>query len=285
MADREQFLRWLQGWDPQPATSEDPIDPRSAQALASVLDAPFPEDGRLPPLWHWVYFLDWAPTAALGEDGHPATGVFLPPLPDRTRMFGGGRVELHGPLRVGEPARRRSAVVHQEVKQGATGTLLFVTVRHEIEQHGRLAITDEQDVMYRSGAPSVPRPAPRSGPPTVERTWDEPFRAGPLLLFRFSALTANAHRIHYDHPYATGVEGYGNLVVHGPLLAVALAGLVSRRAPGRRIASMRYRFIRPALSGEALHLVGHPDPAGTQAALAVLADDGQPRATGAVSFA
>jgi hydroxyacyl-ACP dehydratase HTD2-like protein with hotdog domain len=278
----------LAGWDPPPTTTEDPLDPAPSRALAAVLDQP-PPTGVLPPLWHWMHFLSWPRTDALGPDGHPAGGEFLPPIPERTRMFVGGRLEIGAGLRLGTPARRRSALTDWTVKVGRTGTMLLVTVRHEIEQGGKVALVDEQDLMYRSGV-AASRPAPAAAPsstappapPSSDAPWQESFAAGPVLLFRFSALTANSHRIHYDQPYATGVEGYPGLVVHGPLLAVLLAGLAGRHAPDRTVAAMRYRFARPVFAGDAVLLTGRPEAAGAE--LAVLAGDGQPSAQAHVTF-
>jgi hydroxyacyl-ACP dehydratase HTD2-like protein with hotdog domain len=275
MAGQDDFEAWLKGWQPAPATTEDAMDPAPAVALAAVLDRP-PPATWLPPLWHWVHFLTWPRTDALGPDGHPTGGEFLPPIPERTRMFVGGRLEIVAGVRVGVAARRRSAITKWTVKSGRTGTMLLVTVRHEIEQGGKVAVIDEQDLMYRSGA-GARRPEPAAapaGPPLSDAAWQEAFPTGPALLFRFSALTANSHRIHYDEPYATGVEGYPGLVVHGPLLAVALAGLVDRHAPEATMTSMRYRFVRPVFAGDPVLLTGRPTPGGAE--LAVLGADGAP---------
>jgi hydroxyacyl-ACP dehydratase HTD2-like protein with hotdog domain len=247
MADRaaDELGRRLDGWDPPPATSEDPMAPAPAAALAAALDRP-PPATWLPPLWHWLHFLHWPPTEALGPDGHPAGGDFLPPLPERTRMFVGGR--------------------------------------HEIEQGGKVAVVDEQDLMYRSG-PVASRPASVAAPavtPVSDAVWQRPFTAGAVLLFRFSALTANTHRIHYDRPYATDVEGYPGLVVHGPLLAVALAGLAADHAPDATVASMRYRFVLPVFAGDPTLLTGRPGPAGAE--LAVVGANGSPCAQADVTY-
>jgi hydroxyacyl-ACP dehydratase HTD2-like protein with hotdog domain len=277
--------RWLDGWDPAPTTAEDPMDAAPAAALAAAVDRP-PPATSLPPLWHWLHFLHWPPTGALGPDGHPAAGELVPPIPERTRMFVGGRLEILTGLRLGMPARRRSAVSHWTVKTGRSGTMLLVTVRNEVEQGGKVAVVDEQDLMYRSG-PSARRPEPVAAPagtelPTSDATWQRPFTAGPVLLFRFSALTANSHRIHYDRPYAADVEGYPGLVVHGPLLAVVLAGLVADHAPDAVVTSMRYRFGRPVFAGDPILLTGRPGPGGAE--LAVVAADGSPSAQADVTY-
>jgi hydroxyacyl-ACP dehydratase HTD2-like protein with hotdog domain len=275
------------GWDPPPVLVEDVIGTRPAEAMAALLDrAPPPSSELLPPLWHWSYFLDWPPAAELGPDGHPLRGSFLPPVPGRTRMFVGGHLRVHAGLRFDVAASRSSAVVASSVKTGRSGDMLFVTLRHRVEQEGRLALVDEQQLMYRSGRPAR-RPDPPGDPapaaPDRDAPWQEELAADPVTLFRFSALTANSHRIHYDRPYATGVEGYPELVVHGPLLAVLMAGLARRYAPDRRVAAMRYSFERPVFAGEPVVLTGRPDAAG--ATLAVVAADGRPRAHADITFA
>ena len=293
MAGPDELEAWLDGWDPAPEVVDDPLDPAPNAALAAVLDEAPPTSPWLPPLRHWVHFVGWPRTDALDADGHPSSGALVPPLPGRTRMFVGGHLEVGTGLRTGLPARRHSTVTARQVKAGRSGAMVFVTVRHEIHQAGATALVDEQQLMYRAGA--APRPAdagatgapvagtPAADPPTSDAPWQEPFSAGPALLFRFSALTANSHRIHYDHPYATTVEGYRNLVVHGPLLAVVLARLALRSRPDAVVASMDYRFSRPVLAGDPVLLTGRPE--GDGLALAVVAADGQPSASARVTWA
>lgn len=249
-------------WEPAEAEHFDSLDPAPSRALAAALDLPAPA-ALLPPLWHWVHFLEWAPTSALGPDGHPLVGEFLPPIPNRTRMFVGGRYEVAAPLQIGVPARRRSRVTDSTTKIGRSGLMLFVTVRHEIEQNGRVALVDEQDIMYRSGTSAgapVRAPHARTG---EHHDLLRPLKPSETLLFRFSALTANSHRIHYDHPYVTTVEHYPGLVVHGPLLAVLLADAAARSAPvHHELATFAYRFERPCFVGDELLIAADThDPA------------------------
>lgn len=249
------------GWDPAPVRTVDAMSPTSATQLAALLgtgEAP-DLDWDLPAFWHWVYFPEFAAQADLGPDGHPVHGHFLPPLPQRTRMFAGGRLTLTSPLRLGEPARRRSSLAGVRPTQGRSGEL-FVTVRHEIGTGKDVCVIDEQDLVYRSGAVAraaepepADRPAPAAGPGGV---WQRPLVTDPSVLFRFSALTANAHRIHYDQPYTTGTEGYPGLVVHGPLLVLAMAELA--RAPGRWVTSMAYRLTHPVFVADPVLVVGAP---------------------------
>ncbi|GAA3934761.1 MaoC family dehydratase N-terminal domain-containing protein [Actinomadura viridis] len=277
---------YVRGWRPEELTATATIGPAPAAALAGLLDragdAPAAGD-PLPPLWQWLYFLDWPAQSELGPDGHPRDGHFLPPVPDRTRMFAGGRLRVAEPLRVGADAVRTSAVTGVKVKEGRTGELLFVTVRHEFRQDGELRVTEEQDLVYRSGGGGAARHEPRRDEPSSAAPWLLPLEADPVLLFRFSALTANAHRIHYDLPYARDEEGYPDLVVHGPLLAVLMAELPRRHAPERRLARLGYRFRRPVFAAEPVLVTGVPG--GAAARLSVAGAAGTVRAEAEAEFA
>ncbi|MFI0354917.1 MaoC family dehydratase N-terminal domain-containing protein [Actinomadura sp. 9N407] len=276
----------VRDWRPGELTASEVIAEAPAARLAGVLgragDAPAAGE-PLPPLWHWLYFLDWPAQPELGADGHPADGHFLPPIPSRTRMFAGGRLRVDAPLDVGASAVRTSGLADVKVKQGRSGELLFVTVRNEYRQHGELRVTEEQDLVYRSGGGGPARHELVSDAATSDAPWQSPLRADPVLLFRFSALTANAHRIHYDRPYATEVEHYPELVVHGPLLAVLMAELPRTHAPERRLTSLTYRFRRPVFAGEPVLVTGEPE-AGT-ARLAVADAAGTVRAEAQAEFA
>ena len=243
----------ISGWTPGPVTAVDPIDPRPAAALAATLGFDAPPPGILPPLWHWLYFLDWPPAKELGEDGHPASGHFLPPLKQRTRMFAGGRLEQHSPLATGVETLRTTTLVRTDIKQGRTGELLFLVLRHELRQEGVLCVVDEQDIVYRSGP--VSRTAPTGhGEQTVAEpvTPDAVLRPTATMLFRFSALTANAHRIHYDADYARDVEGYQNLVIHGPLQILLMLQAGDATRAREQLSGARYRLSSPALLGDQL---------------------------------
>ena len=209
-----------------------------------------PAGQELPLLWHWVYLLDRPPQAILGVDGHPARDAIpTPPGPGLRRMFAGGRVSRHGPLRIGAEATRRTWQASSVRKQGRSGPLHFVTVRTEISQGGQVVITEEQDLVYREHAPApAPAPAPQSQPPPVgPRDW--PVEVNPVLLFRFSALTYNAHRIHYDRDYARA-EGYPGLLVHGPLQALLMAELARPELPAR--CDYAYRLVAPLFDEQGL---------------------------------
>ncbi|MER5429561.1 hypothetical protein [Streptomyces sp. NPDC002588] len=279
---------YVESWSPGPLTDEDPLHPGPAAALSAALDLPGTAAGAgdpVPPLWHWLHFLAWPPRHALGADGHPRDGHFLPPLPHRQRMWAGGRCEIREPLRLGEPAHRVSSLASVTAKQGRTGELLFVTERREFRQDGRLRLVEEQDIVYRSGraAGSHPRALDESAAPRTEAPWRLELRPDPPLLFRFSALTANAHRIHYDAPYCRDEEGYPGLVVHGPLLALLMLELPRRGAPRRQVRSLSYRLRRPLFAGERLAACG--TPAADGAALHIASHREERHATAEVAFA
>ena len=232
------------------------ITPGPAQALAGLLGVPLAH-GELPLLWHWVYLLDRPPQAILGADGHPARDAIpTPPGPGLRRMFAGGRVSQHAPLRTGAEATRRTWQASSTLKQGRSGPLHFVTVRSEISQGGQVVITEEQDLVYREAAPApasavTPAPAadPQPQPPAGTRDW--PVEVNPVLLFRFSALTYNAHRIHYDRDYARA-EGYPGLLVHGPLQALLMAEQARREAELPARCDYSYRLVAPLFDGQGL---------------------------------
>jgi 3-methylfumaryl-CoA hydratase len=238
------------------------ITPGPAEALAGLLGVPR-ADAALPLLWHWVYLLDRPPQAILGADGHPARDAIpTPPGPGVRRMFAGGRVRRHGPLRIGAEATRRTWQAGSTLKQGRSGPLHFVTVRSEISQDGEVVITEEQDLVYREPAPAPdggPVPAPQPQPPADSRAW--PVEVNPVLLFRFSALTYNAHRIHYDRDYARA-EGYPGLVVHGPLQALLMAELARPELPTR--CDYSYRLVAPLFDGQGLIVSASTEEDGIQ---------------------
>ncbi len=223
------------------------LQPGPADALGALLGVPVPDldrGARLPLLWHWLYLLDRPAQADLGPDGHPVRGVLpVPPAPGLRRMWAGGRVRTRGPLRSGFPATKRTSVLSVTEKQGRSGHLTFVTVGHQITQDGQLAVDEEQDIVYRD-AIVVPAPAPAAEAAFAEGPDSEPpevplgdgereIDISPTLLFRFSALTYNAHRIHYDRDFARDVEGYPGLLTHGPLQALAMAEAARAAWPRR----------------------------------------------------
>ncbi|MFI1506235.1 hypothetical protein [Streptomyces sp. NPDC020597] len=279
---------YVESWTPGPVEEEDPLDAGPAAALSAVLNlpGPGPRAGEpLPPLWQWLYFLNWPAGRELGADGHPANGHFLPPLPHRQRMWAGGRCEITEPLRLGVPAERHNSLASVTAKRGRTGEMLFVTERREFRQHGRTCLVEEQDIVYRSGRSTGQHSSSvdELTAPHGDEPWQLPLHPDPALLFRFSALTANAHRIHYDAPYCRGEEGYPGLVVHGPLLALLMLELARRHAPDRQVRSLSYRLRRPVFAGE--HLLVCGTPRGDRAELRVATHREERHAGAEVTFA
>ncbi|MBB4689289.1 FAS1-like dehydratase domain-containing protein [Amycolatopsis jiangsuensis] len=230
------------------------LQPEPAVALARLLGVPPPNldtDG-LPLLWHWVYLLDRPLQADLGPDGHPVRGVVpAPPAPGRRRMAAGGRVTRTGPLVVGRAATRRTEIVSTTDKTGRSGPLTFVVVRHTLSQDDGVKVIEEQDIVYRDAAPAAtPAGSATAATPVPLEADERAFPVDPTVLFRFSALTYNAHRIHYDRDYAHDVEGYPGLVVHGPLQALVMAEAV--RATGATATAIDYRVVAPLLHHQGL---------------------------------
>ncbi len=236
---------------------EDLITAWPVHALQATLDLSDPEPrpgDPLPPLWHWLFFLPAVAHSELGTEGHARLGGFLPPIELPRRMFAGGRFTFHQPLRIGEQAKRVGTVTRIEEKQGRSGRLVFVVVRYEISGEGGLAIVEEQDLVYREAPEGDQAPSPGTEP-IPAAPWSRTVDPDPVMLFRFSALTFNGHRIHYDYPYVTGVEGYPGLIVHGPLTALLLADLARRDGPGR-LESFSFRALSPLFAGDAFTLQG-----------------------------
>jgi 3-methylfumaryl-CoA hydratase len=246
--------------------------------MSATLDYPpeRPAAGTpLPALWHWLYFLPLHRRSELQTDGHAKRGGFLPPVPLPRRMWAGGEYAFHAPLRVGETLTRLSTIEDVTVKQGRSGALAFVRVRHEIRRHGEAqpALTEHHDIVYRETpkpdeAPAPPVPAPAGG------AWAHEHVADDVLLFRYSALTFNGHRIHYDRRYVTGVEGYPGLVVHGPLIATLLVEALRREVPGADVAGFRFRAIRPTFDARPFFVCGAPRPDGRSVRLWARDDGG-----------
>ncbi|QIT26263.1 transposase [Pseudomonas chlororaphis subsp. aurantiaca] len=240
-------------WIGRSQQARDLLSDNLLKRIAATFGEPVPAHGEaLPPLWQWCFFQEPLAESALGGDGHPARGGFLPPAANRNRMWAGGRLEFFEPLRAGFAADCVSTISHVEEKTGRTGALLFVTVRHEYSQDGRLAIREEQDIVYREPTP----PKQASGEPLIQGDWREPVNPSPTLLFRYSAVTFNGHRIHYDFPYVTETEGYPGLVVHGPLIATLSLRAFCRAHPGARLRRFAYRGLRPLIAPQPFEVGG-----------------------------
>lgn len=240
-------------WLGRTETCTDQISHNLAVRIAATLGEPTPAPGgALPLLWHWAYFQQPVQPDGIGQDGHPARGGFLPPAEGRNRMWAGSRLEFHAPLRVGVDAHRVSTITRIEEKHGRTGSLLFVTVRHEISQQGQLALRDDHDIVYREATP----PKLKDDAPVDAPQWREDVTPTPTLLFRYSAVTFNGHRIHYDVPYVTEVEGYAGLVVHGPLIATLALRSFVRAHPEAWVKTFAFRGVRPLTVPDAFYVGG-----------------------------
>jgi len=251
----------LTDWVGRSQTLHEVLGPTPARALAATLDRDdeFAAGAALPPLWHWLYFLPLARACGLGPDGHARRGGFLPPVALPRRMWAGGRFEFGAALRIGDTVRRVSTIEDVQEKTGRSGALVFVTVRHECTRAGDAApaLVEWHDIVYRE-APRAGAAAPAVLAARADARWQRTVVPDEVLLFRYSALTFNGHRIHYDRRYATAVEGYPGLVVHGPLVATLLLDLLRRELPRATLARFEFRARRPAFDGRALVLAGCP---------------------------
>ncbi|HEY6904336.1 MAG TPA: MaoC family dehydratase N-terminal domain-containing protein [Candidatus Acidoferrales bacterium] len=238
----------LQAWVGKTETRTDQITSMPVAALTATLDidAPTPRAGDpVPPLWHWMWFLPIHKQSELGPDGHAKTGDFLPPVPLPLRMWAGGRFEFKRPLRVGQTYTRTSRILDVRRKDGRSGPLIFVIVRHEIGDAEGIALSEEQDIVYRDNATASEAITAHVQAAPTDAAWERVIQPDDVLLFRYSALTFNAHRIHYDRRYATEVGGYPGLVVHGPLIATLLLDLVRRNLPDAKTERFAFRAVSP----------------------------------------
>ncbi|MEO6973966.1 MAG: MaoC family dehydratase N-terminal domain-containing protein [Rhodoferax sp.] len=252
----------LTAWMGRQETVLDTIGPTPVVALTATLDHPathVAQGAALPPLWHWLYFLPMHRQSEIGPDGHARRGGFLPPVPLPRRMWAGSQFEFRTPVRVGDRVKRTSTIEDVISKNGRTGKLVFVKVRHELHcnEGNAPALVEFHDIVYREAqGPSDVAPPPQvalQGAP-----WRREIVPDDVLLFRYSALTFNGHRIHYDRRYVTQVEGYPGLVVHGPLIATLLMDLLRRQLPEAEVASFRFKAIRPTFDINKFHVNGQP---------------------------
>lgn len=251
----------LRHWIGRQELRDDLLTATPVAALSATLDRddPPPLPGTaLPPLWHWLYFTPLTRHGELGEDGHAKRGGFLPPVPLPRRMWAGGRLDFLRPLRVDETVTRVSTIQDVTVKEGRSGALAFVCVRHEVSTAQGLALREEHDIVYRD-APQPGTPAPEPTPAPRDEQFSREIVPDPVLLFRYSALTFNGHRIHYDRSYVTGVEGYPGLIVHGPLIATLLVDLLRRNLPAATVKRFSFKAVRPTFDIHPFTVCGKVD--------------------------
>jgi 3-methylfumaryl-CoA hydratase len=253
-------LALLQQWTGRTERRRDVVTAAPLAALAATLDRDAAQaNAEVPPLWHWLFFTPQPRQSEIGADGHAERGGFLPPVPLPRRMWAGGRLEFLQPLHVGDAIVRESRIVKVDAKSGRSGELVFVTVRHEVSNARGIALTEEHDIVYRDmPAPGAPLPTPQPAP--SDATFSRDVVPDAVLLFRYSALTFNAHRIHYDRPYVTQVEGYPGLIVHGPLIATLLADLLRCAhlgdQPGAQLRRFAFTAMRPLFDTHPFVLCG-----------------------------
>jgi 3-methylfumaryl-CoA hydratase len=264
----------LNDWIGRHELAQDTVTPTPVAALSATLDldSARPQEGvMLPPLWHWLYFLPLYKQSEIGADGHAKRGGFLPPVPLPRRMWAASQLAFHVPILVGDRLTRTSTIDAIREKSGRTGRLVFVRVKHEICRNNdqRIALTEFHDIVYRdaprslaagvtAGEPAAEAAAPERAP--TDADWERIWQPDDMLLFRYSALTFNAHRIHYDRRYVTEAEGYPGLVVHGPLIATLLLDLVRRERSDATVIAFEFRAIRPTFDLQSFSVCGRADP-------------------------
>ena len=252
----------LRDWIGRTETITDTATATPCAALAATLDrSPErpPAGAELPALWHWLYFLPLHRQSEIGPDGHAQRGGFLPPVPLPRRMWAGSQFEFHRPLAVGDTLTRISTIADVAEKSGRTGPLVFVKVRHEIRRNDEteVALTEFHDIVYREAPkPGDVAPPPKAAPDKA--AWEKKWVPDDVLLFRYSALTFNGHRIHYDRRYVTTVEGYPGLIVHGPLIATLLVDLLRHQMPEARVERFEFRALRPTFDTNQFFVCGEP---------------------------
>jgi 3-methylfumaryl-CoA hydratase len=259
-------LTHLQTWVGKTETLQDTITAAPVSGLSATLDRAdaLPVPGApLPSLWHWLYFLPQHRQSLLGADGHALRGGFLPPVPLPRRMWAGGRLHwlAANPLLVGDAVQRVSRIASVTHKAGRTGDLVFVLVKHEVHNRKGVALTEEHDIVYRAN-PTPGDAVPSPQPAEKDSAWSMHISPDDVLLFRYSALTFNGHRIHYDRRYVTQVEGYPGLIVHGPLIATMLVDLLRRNMPQANVAGFEFRAVRPLFDIAAFKIHGQPSADG-----------------------
>jgi 3-methylfumaryl-CoA hydratase len=252
----------LKNWIGRTETVSDIVMATPYAALSATLDRPAerpPEGTPLPALWHWLYFLPLHRQSEIGPDGHAKRGGFLPPVPLPRRMWAGSQFQFHAPLRVGDAIIRVSTIHDVTEKSGRTGPLVFVKVRHEIRRAGapEIAITEFHDIVYREAPKADDTPPPPQSAP-ASAVWDRRWVPDDVLLFRYSALTFNGHRIHYDRRYVTEVEGYPGLIVHGPLIATLLLDLLRHQRPDAEVVQYSFKAVRPLFDINPFLVCGEP---------------------------
>ncbi len=281
-----QNLDKLKDWIGETETDVDYVTIPAVHRLAATLDRddPVPKSGDpLPPGWHTILFPRVVRQSQVGHDGHPTRGDFLPPVPLPRRMNAGRRTWIHDPLRVGDEVKKEASIKDVTIKQGRSGQMVFVTVKTDMLSPRGLSITEEMDVVYREEpAPDAPKAAPKAPPGNA--VWSTVFNPDPVVLFRYSALTFNGHRIHYDYPYVTQKEGYPGLVQNGGLTNLLLFELARAHAK-TPVKYLSARNLRPMFAEQPFTLCGTPAADGKSAQLWTVDITGAQATDASVEFA
>ena len=288
MTGLDEALRRARGWIGRSETATGLITAAPADILAATFDRddpPLKDGDPIPPGWHWYYFPEVMKLCDTGPDGHKAKGGFMPPVPLPRRMWAGVHMRFDRPLRVGETARRVSTIADVAPKSGRSGVLCFVTVRHEIFGEDGLATHEEHSTVYRPADPGgTAAPPARRAAPEIEAVWSREVDPTTVLLFRYSALTMNSHRIHYDRDYVTGVEGYPGLLVHGNLITTLLLDLFRRSRPQATLTSYAVRALAPLFDAAPFTVAGAPGPGEGEGRLWALTPAGGIAQTAEITF-
>ena len=254
-------LKNLQKWIGNTENAEEEIELWPVTAMMAALDVPvedWPKRGAiLPPTAHWNYFVPRVPQSKIDSDGHPQRGDFLPPIPLPRRMWAGSRIKYYNPMIIGEKIKKTSSVQDVKVKDGKSGPLAFVTVKHVYANASGVALEEEQELVYRDNPPTATGVPERKLSPSGA-VWSKEIYPDTSLLFRYSAVTFNAHKIHYDYPYATEIEGYPALIVHGQLIATFLLDNWQRNNPNDTVTQFSFKAMSPLFCGETFKVEGKP---------------------------
>lgn len=278
--NKDELMEYIGREDGQDEITLQPL--RALSATLDHQDASWNKSDPIPPAWQWLYFLPLTPQSKLDIDGHAARGGALPATGEARRMFVGGRMSFHRPLRVGDAVTRESSLLNVTEKQGRSGKLAFATIQFNYLDEQGLALEEQQDLVFRFSRNLTPPAGKKQNIPTAQ--WDRTITPDAVMLFRFSALTFNGHRIHYDRPYAQQ-EGYPDILVHGPLLAILLLDLAARHVRGHNITAFSFRATGPAYVNTPIALRGNMNSDGSSANLAAYRDDGVPVMTAEIKFA
>ena len=255
-------IDWLRSWIGKLDSSEDEVSIAPITALSATLGRKqnkITKGAALPHLWHWLFFLSKDPPATLSQDGSSVGSKLYPPIPLTTSMWVGGRVQFHQPIFIGKSISRLSEVVDVSQKEGRSGPLIFLLIRHHISEGDNVLVTEEQDIAYQK---INYRDTIKKKPAPVEQVWIEKIIPNEVLLFRYAALTFNSQRVHYDRGYAKDNFGYADLPVQASLVAILLVNLLETHYPKQRIVAFSFRALMPLFIKEPFYICGQPEPNG-----------------------